>query len=58
VNDAFSPIDAEIEEAKAIIAAFEASETGVAELDGKPVEAPIVKSMRNVLALAAAKSRG
>jgi len=57
VNEAFSPSDAEVEEAKAIIAAFEASDTGVAVLDGKLVEAPVVKSMQNILALAAAEGR-
>ena len=57
VNEAFSPSDAEVEEAKAIIAAFEASDTGVAVLDGKLVEAPVEKSMQNILALAAAEGR-
>jgi citrate lyase beta subunit len=57
VNEAFSPSNTEIEEAKAIIAAFEASKTGVAVLDGKLVEAPVVKAMQNILALATAEGR-
>jgi citrate lyase subunit beta/citryl-CoA lyase/(S)-citramalyl-CoA lyase len=54
VNACFSPSAADIEKATAIVAAFNASPTGLAVLDGKLVERPVVRAMELVLARAAA----
>jgi citrate lyase beta subunit len=52
VNAVFSPSADEIARARAIVAAFEASPTGLAVLDGKLVEKPVVRAAQNVLARA------
>lgn len=51
VNEAFSPTPAEIDRAQKIVAAYEASPTGLAIVDGKLVERPVIRSMQRILAL-------
>lgn len=48
----FTPTAAEVERASAIVAAFEAAQGNVVEVQGKMVDGPIVKSAQRVLALA------
>ncbi len=54
VNAAFSPSPEEAATARRIIAAFEASATGLVVLDGKLVEKPVIRKMEQVLAAARA----
>jgi len=58
INTAFTPSAEEIEQAKRIIAAYEASPNGLAVLDGRLVEAPVVKAMQRRLVVAASHSKG
>lgn len=51
VNDVFAPTDDEIVRAEQILAAYRASPTGLAVLDGKLVERPVVRAMERILAL-------
>ena len=59
INTAFTPSAEEITHAKRVIAAYETSPNGLAVLDGRLVEAPVVKAMQRRLAIAAnhAKAR-
>ena len=50
IHDAFAPSAADIEQARGIIAAFEASGGAVATWQGKLVELPVVKRMQRILA--------
>ena len=54
VNAAFTPTEAEIAEAVRYVRAFAGAKGGVASLDGKLVEKPIIARMRQVLAAARA----
>ncbi len=52
INDAFTPSEAEVAHARAVIAAFEANpNVGALQLDGKMIDAPHLKSARRLLAL-------
>ena len=51
VNDAFAPSADEVARAEAIIAAYRASPNGLAVLDGRLVERPVVRAMERILAL-------
>ena len=52
INDAFTPSDAELAHARAVVAAFEANPgAGALQLDGKMIDAPHLKSARRLLAL-------
>ncbi len=53
VNTVFTPSPEAIARARQIIDLFERSETGLVVLDGKLIEAPVVRAMREVLAMAA-----
>ncbi|MEH6646375.1 HpcH/HpaI aldolase/citrate lyase family protein [Sulfitobacter sp.] len=57
INTAFTPSAEEIEQAKRVIAAYEASPNGLAVLDGRLVEAPVVKAMQRRLAIAASHAQ-
>lgn len=51
INSAFTPSDAELSHARAVIAAFEASPgAGALSLDGKMIDAPHLKQARRTLA--------
>jgi citrate lyase subunit beta/citryl-CoA lyase/(S)-citramalyl-CoA lyase len=52
INAAFTPSVEEIGHAERVIAAFQASPNGLAVLDGQLIEAPVVKAMEKVLAVA------
>ena len=52
INEVFSPSAETIDFARRVIAAYEASDAGVALLDGKVVEMPVVRAMRRALAIA------
>jgi citrate lyase subunit beta/citryl-CoA lyase/(S)-citramalyl-CoA lyase len=52
INAAFSPSAAEVDAATRIVAAYKASPTGLAVVDGKLVERPVIRSMERILALA------
>jgi len=53
INAAFSPSPAEIDHARAVVAAFDAQPgAGVLQLDGKMIDAPHLKLARRLLALA------
>ncbi|MCF8706816.1 HpcH/HpaI aldolase/citrate lyase family protein [Rhizorhapis sp. SPR117] len=53
INAAFTPDEAEIAHARAVIAAFEANpDAGVLQLDGKMIDRPHIKQAERVLALA------
>lgn len=55
INSAFSPSDAEIAHARAVVAAFETNPAlGVLQLDGKMIDAPHLKQARLVLERSAA----
>jgi citrate lyase beta subunit len=54
VNAAFTPTEAEIAEALRYVRAFAEAKGGVATLDGKLVEKPVIARMRQVLAAARA----
>lgn len=51
VNEVFSPTGTEIEKAQKIVAAYRASPTGLAIVDGKLIEKPVIRSMERILAL-------
>ncbi|MFN0114870.1 MAG: HpcH/HpaI aldolase/citrate lyase family protein [Paracoccaceae bacterium] len=51
IHRAFAPSEAEVAQAERIIAAYEASPNGLATVDGRLVERPVVRAMRRVLAL-------
>ena len=50
INNAFTPTADELEEARRIVDAYQNSTTGVAVVDGKVVEKPVVRAMEIVLA--------
>lgn len=51
VNTAFAPSAAEIAAAERIVAAYEGSPNGLAVLEGKLIEKPVVRGMQRILAL-------
>ena len=53
IHAALSPTDEEVAHARRVVDAFDAAEDGLALLDGKLIELPVVKGARRVLALAA-----
>lgn len=57
INAAFTPDAEAIAEAQRIVAAFEAAPTGLAVLDGKLIEMPVVRGMRRRLARARAAGK-
>jgi (S)-citramalyl-CoA lyase len=52
LNQVFSPSPEDIERARSIIAAFEASEGGLTVIDGKLIEKPVLRSMQRIVAIA------
>lgn len=51
INAAFTPSPEENARAERIVAAYEASPNGLAEIDGKLIEKPVVRAMRRILAI-------
>ena len=60
IHDAFTPSSLQVDRARRIVAAYEASESGLVVVDGKLIELPVVRSMYRLLAGvdAAAQPRG
>jgi citrate lyase beta subunit len=54
INEAFTPGSAEIAHALKIIAAFDAAPNGLVVIDGKLIEAPVIRGMRRRIAIALA----
>ncbi len=54
INAAFTPTTEEIARAQEIVAAFEAAPSGLLVIDGKLIEAPVIKGMRKRIAIARA----
>jgi len=54
VNAAFTPTEAEVAEAARYLRAFAEAKGGVATLDGKLVEKPVIKRMEHLIASARA----
>jgi citrate lyase subunit beta/citryl-CoA lyase/(S)-citramalyl-CoA lyase len=54
INAAFTPSAERIAEAQRIVAAFEAAPNGLVVVDGKLIEAPVIRGMRRRLDIAAA----
>ena len=54
INEVFSPTAAEVEHARRIISAYENSPDGLAVVDGKLVERPVIRAMQAVLEAAQA----
>ncbi len=52
IHDAFSPSDEELAQAHRVVEAFEAAGSGVASLDGKMLDAPVVERARRLVAQA------
>ncbi|TMM50758.1 CoA ester lyase [Sulfitobacter sabulilitoris] len=52
INAAFTPDATEVARARAVIAAFRAAPNGLAVLDGQLIEAPVIKAMEKLLAVA------
>ena len=54
INTAFTPSADRIAEAQRIVDAFDVAPSGLVVIDGKLIEAPVIKAMRRRLAIAAA----
>jgi citrate lyase beta subunit len=53
INAVFTPSDTELARAKRVVSAFAAAHGGACQVDGKMVDAPVVKAARRTVALAA-----
>lgn len=51
LNTTFMPSDADINHAEKVVALYENSPNGLAVLDGKLIEKPVIRSMQRILAL-------
>ncbi len=51
IHSVFAPSEAEIARAETVLAAYHASPNGLATVDGKLVERPVVRAMQRILAL-------
>jgi len=52
LNSVFTPDRAAIDQARRIVAEFEAADTGLVVIDGKLIEKPVLREMHRVLAIA------
>lgn len=52
INAGFTPAAAQVERARRIVAAFEATGGGACQVDGRMVDAPVVKAAHRTVALA------
>ena len=53
INAVFTPSQSEVVRAQRVVSAFEAAHGGACQLDGKMIDAPVVKAARRTVALAA-----
>ena len=51
INAAFTPTPQQIAHAEKVMALYEASPNGLAVLDGKLIEKPVIRQMQNILAV-------
>lgn len=51
INSAFTPTPQQIAHAEKVMALYEASPNGLAVLDGKLIEKPVIRQMQNILAV-------
>ena len=51
IHSAFDPTEAEVAKAEIVVAAYRASPNGLATVDGKLVEKPVVRAMERILAM-------
>ena len=58
IERVFTPSEAQIAEARRIVAAFEAAGTGLVVVDNKLIEKPVLRSMYRILSIADRKDRG
>ncbi len=52
LNGVFTPSEAEIAQARRIIATFEEADTGLVVIDGKLIEKPVLRDMRRIVSIA------
>ena len=52
LNEVFTPDDATVERAKRVIWEFGEADTGLAVIDGKLIEKPVLREMQRILAVA------
>lgn len=52
LNEVFTPSESQIARAHRIIAEFEAADTGLVVIDGKPIEKPVLRDMERIVAIA------
>ena len=57
INAVFTPSSAELARAERVVAAFEAAHGGACQVDGKMIDAPVVKAARRTVALAGHTAR-
>jgi (S)-citramalyl-CoA lyase len=53
INGVFTPSESELASARRVVSAFEAAHGGACQVEGKMVDAPVVKAARRTVALAA-----
>jgi citrate lyase beta subunit len=53
INAVFTPSESELARAQRVVSAFVAADGGACQVDGKMVDAPVVKAARRTVALAA-----
>ena len=52
LNGCFSPTEAEIRQAREVVARFDSADSGLVVIDGKLIEKPVLRSMHRILAIA------
>jgi citrate lyase subunit beta/citryl-CoA lyase/(S)-citramalyl-CoA lyase len=52
IHEALAPTEEELQQARRVVEAFEAADSGVALLDGKMIELPVIKAARRKIAAA------
>lgn len=52
INRVFTPDEAAIDKARKVLKAFDAADTGLVVVDGKLIEAPVLREMRRIMAVA------
>jgi len=52
INRVFTPDAAAIDKARKVLKAFDEADTGLVVVDGKLIEAPVLREMRRIMAVA------
>ncbi|WP_209440819.1 HpcH/HpaI aldolase/citrate lyase family protein [Amycolatopsis thermoflava] len=58
INDAFTPSESELEQARRVVEAFGTGDTGVVALDGRMLDAPHLRQARHILSAARSAGNG